>query len=502
MTASHASRTLIFRCRPFLLVLGLVGCANGGTLDLSVAANPNNVLSAVATVSWPKTTTAASITVTAQASGGTAQSTPAITVTGSSDSTTVPILPLKQLTTYTLHATGKTSKGEALASKDVTFTTGKIPSGVLSYTIAAGGTPSAGYTLLAPQPYPGTTGPQYLPIVDKSGAPVWYYETSPICGGDFQQQPDGSFTIAVVDPEHSITGLNEPITVYRQIDVLGNTLKTWTAQNLPNAPTPVVITGTDSHDIRIQPNGDALLFGLVEKTMDLTQYGGQSNANVVGNVFERVTPDGTVSFSWNTFDHLDVANIDPAAATVSGPVVDFTHANAIDVTADGNYLLGFRDLSQLIKIDSKTGDIIWKLGGADGQFTFVNDSLGGFSCQHGGRELPNGDILMLDDGDGHQPKQSRAVEYKLDTTATPMTATLVWSSEDSPAMYTTILGYAQRIANGNTLITYGQTGRVQEVDATGKLLWDLTDPVIDQVDFGIYRAYRMDTIAPMALTGG
>jgi outer membrane protein assembly factor BamB len=332
--------------------------------------------------------------------------------------------------------------------------------------------------------------------VDDSGNTVWYYVSSPICGGDFQQQPDGSFTIAVVDPTHAITGLNETLTVYRQIDVLGNTLNTWSALDVPG----VQIAATDSHDIRIQPNGDALLYGLVEQTMDLTQEGGQPGTNVVGNIFERVTREGKVSFSWNTFDHLDVANIDPACAKVASSPVDFTHGNAIDVLDDGNYLLGFRDLSQLVKIDATTGEVIWKLGGADSTFTFMNDPLGGFSCQHGGRELPNGDILMLDDGNGHSPKQSRAVEYKLDTNA--RTATLVWSSEDSPAMFTQILGYAQRLTNGNTLITYGMTGNVQEVDENGNVLWTLTDPVNGEVDFGIYRAYRMDSISPLALTGG
>lgn len=503
------SRPFVPRAIAFCFVpaiLSLSGC-NEGTLVMSVAANPNSVLSAVATVSWSDATLS-TVSLTAQPSGGAAQSTPELTVTTSSPMM-IPVLPLKASTTYTLHATAKTSKGDELTSKDVSFTTGKLPPEVIPYTVKPGGTPSAGYTLLAPQPFPGTAPPQYLPIVDSTGAAVWYYESSPICGGDFQQQPDGSFTDAVVDSTHTITGLNEPITVYRQIDVLGNTLKTWTALDVPTASPPIVIAGTDSHDIRIQPNGDALLYGLVEQTMDLTPYGGEQGTNVVGNVLERVTADGTVTFSWNAFNSFTPADFDPAAGTLSSSPVDFTHANAIDVFPDGNYLLSMRNLSVVLKLDSTTGKIIWTLGGAGisspssggptGNFTFVNDPLGGFSCQHGARVLPNGDILMLDDGNGHDPKQSRAVEYALDTTK--MTATLVWSSEDTPPLFTTILGYAQRLTNGNTLITYGQALQVQEVDPTGKnILWDLTDPQVN--DFGVYRAYRLDPLAPMALTGG
>src|SRR5216683_2974310 len=71
-----------------------------------------------------------------------------------------------------------------------------------------------------------------------------------------------------------------------------------------------------------------------------------------------------------------------------------TPANAIDVTEDGHYLVSMRHLSQVIKIDSQSGDIIWKLGGVDGDFAFEADPLGGFSLQHAIRELPNGNTLI------------------------------------------------------------------------------------------------------------
>jgi outer membrane protein assembly factor BamB len=175
--------------------------------------------------------------------------------------------------------------------------------------------------------------------------------------------------------------------------------------------------------------------------------------------------------------------------------VDFTHANAIDVMADGSYLISLRNLSQILKIDSTTGDILWRLGGEDGQFTFVNDSLNGFSCQHAARELPNGDIILFDDGDGHSPPQSRAVEYALDTTA--MTATLVWSAEDNPPIFAAYMGNAERLPNGNTLIAYGEALHIQEVNASGDVLWDVVDP---NQDFGFFRAFRVPTLSPLALT--
>jgi hypothetical protein len=104
--------------------------------------------------------------------------------------------------------------------------------------------------------------------------------------------------------------------------------------------------------------------------------------------------------------------------------------------------------------------------------------------------LPNGDVILFDDGDDDVPPFSRAVEYALDTDAG--TATLVWSAHATPQLEDFALGYAQRLSNGNTLITYGAARQVQEVSPDGALVWDLYDLSTD--DFGIYRAYRLASL--------
>jgi hypothetical protein len=180
--------------------------------------------------------------------------------------------------------------------------------------------------------------------------------------------------------------------------------------------------------------------------------------------------------------------------------VDASHANAIDVTSDGSYLLSLRNTSQIVKIDPTTGHILWHLGGAGisspssgrtkGDFTFINDPWGGFSCQHGARELPNGHIILFDDGDGHSPPQSRAAEYALDTTA--MTATLVWQSTPDPQVFTSILGFAQRLSSGETFVTYGTLSNAELWDSSGGTVeWTLSDTT---QPFGLYRAFRIGSL--------
>jgi hypothetical protein len=239
------------------------------------------------------------------------------------------------------------------------------------------------------------------------------------------------------------------------------------------------------------PNGDALIMAINYRVMDLSPWGGPQAGTVFGNVLQRLTPAGNVVFAWDFLDHLSIESTDRLILNQLTPdsELDFTHANAIDVTADGNYLVSMRHLSQVIKIDSTTGDLIWKLGGIGSNFAFEGDPLGGFSFQHAARELPNGNILLFDNGNGHNPPQSRAVEYQLDLDR--FVATLVWQFNPEPHLFGLAMGFTQRLSNGNTLITYGFLPRVQEVSPSGQVLWDLQAPAGTG---WIYRAVHISSL--------
>jgi len=123
------------------------------------------------------------------------------------------------------------------------------------------------------------------------------------------------------------------------------------------------------------------------------------------------------------------------------------------------------------------------------QFSFVNDPLQGFSHQHGIRRLQNGNIILFDNGNLHAPPLSRAVEYKLDEQS--KIAELVWEYRHDPPLYGFALGFAQRVANGNTLICYGTAQRIIEVDRAGTKQWELA---IDGPQIYAYRAFRIDSL--------
>jgi Arylsulfotransferase (ASST) len=158
-----------------------------------------------------------------------------------------------------------------------------------------------------------------------------------------------------------------------------------------------------------------------------------------------------------------------AADDVEPPyIADLDHPNSIDFDLDGGVIVSYRDLSAVVKVDRKTRAIVWQLGGTQNQFTFIDDPLGGFDGQHTARVLPNGHLLIFDNGWTHSPPTSRAVEYALDTVR--KTATMVWQYSASPPIFNDFTGSAERLVNGNTVVAWTLKGLVDEVGADGTLL--------------------------------
>jgi hypothetical protein len=440
----------------------------------SVAANPNNVLSAIVTLG---ATDAVGARIEILGEPGGARAT-RMTPIGE-EPIALPLLGLYPETDYQLRPVVVGHAGEQVLGDWLSFRTGALPDSIVTLEIAGSGAPSPGLTLMAPIRSPGINPQHPAVLIDGSGRVVWYHEVSGAVS-DLQLQPNGHITAGIS------AGSVSPYTagVYAEWDALGNEVESWTA---------VGHDLTDLHELRLLDGGDdAALFGYETRTMDLTPVGKPADATVVSNVLERVGRDGTVLFSWDFFDHFGLAEADDMAW--QGPWAagyDFTHANAIDVLPGGDYLLSVRHLSTVVRVDGETGEIKWRMGkGRGNQFQFVDDPKGGFWNMHAVRRLSNGHITLIDNGNGDTPPSSRAVEYAIDEEA--KTATLVWSFE--PGVFSCCMGYAQRLSNGNTLVNLGQDYRVFEVTAGGDVIWEARLPSHGAGFSGIYRASRIGSL--------
>jgi hypothetical protein len=267
----------------------------------------------------------------------------------------------------------------------------------------------------------------------------------------------------------------------------GDSLRAWVA------PSPLF---TDNHELLITGAGAderIHLFGYDRRQADLSEVGGPDAAEVSGHSVLRLRADGSPEFAWSGWDHLGVNDwIEPPAPDpASEQAQDFDHPNSLALDLDGNYIVSWRNLGEVTKIDSSSGEILWRLGGAHNQFEFVDDPLDGFSAQHFARILPDGHLLLYDNGTRHQPQETRVVEYALDPTA--HTATLVWEFRHAPAIYTPYVGAVQRLASANTAIGYGGVGHVTEVSPDGSVVWEANLQVGGAPTF-VYRLVRIRSL--------
>lgn len=156
-------------------------------------------------------------------------------------------------------------------------------------------------------------------------------------------------------------------------------------------------------------------------------------------------------------------------------VADPWHYNSIEDTGDG-FIISFRSLDAVYKIDKATGAIVWKLGGSarPESLTLVNDPLGGPIAQHDARLLSDGTVTIHDNGTG--PRQPRSTRYSIDTNA--RTATLVAGLSDVGIPSSLCCGSARVLPGGNIALGWGGTKEIIEYTPGGARLFRLQTPFV------------------------
>ncbi len=337
-------------------------------------------------------------------------------------------------------------------------------------TITVSNNPAEGYLFLAP-----FSSSSYLIITDNNGNIFWFSSPTWWCG-DFKKQPNGHLTY-----------WDGNVAKHFEMDENYNIVDTFYCGNGYVA---------DIHELRVLNGRHAFLMAYDTQTVDMSHIvqGGNPNASVIGLIIQEIDENNNVVFQWRSWDHIPIT--DALHENLTAAVIDYVHGNAIEIDNDSNILLSSRHLDEITKINHITGDIIWRLGGLQNQFTFVNDTLG-FNYQHAVRRISNGNITIFDNGNWHNPHFSRAVEYSIDEIN--KTATLVWEYRHNPNIFSGFMGYVQRLDNGNTLISWGGTNpAVTEVTPEGTVVFEASYPA------GVYtyRAYKFDWNNPVEIHRG
>ena len=172
--------------------------------------------------------------------------------------------------------------------------------------------------------------------------------------------------------------------------------------------------------------------------------------------------------------------------------VDLMHSNSVEfirrealaavdpLYAEGNVLVTIRNQDSVIMLDWSRRRLLWAWG--PGEIVGPHDAT----------LLENGNILIFDNRPGQN--WSRVVEVD------PRSDEIVWEyrapvPED---FYSLTRGAAQRLENGNTLITDSAHARIFEVTRDGEVVWDYRNAFRDEKGrpVAIVRARRVRHAAP------
>jgi len=347
-----------------------------------------------------------------------------------------------------------------VAAESVAFVSGELPAALQSVRLDLSGTPPSGYLLT--EVTVNDTG--FALAFDQSGGIRWYRGFATGAGEHAlaaEQQPDGRFTLFL----GGSSGWQPVPGRYFEFTAAGESLAVYSAGNA---------LYTDPHELLLRSRGsgrEAYLFGYDLRNVDLTTLGGAASQLIAGHSILRQSASGAIEFQWSAWDHFALTEwVGRPANLAQLLVIDFDHPNSIEIDPGGDYIVSFASLAQIVRIDPATGAMRWRFGGQENQFVLNGDPLGGFGIQHDVRLLSNGDLLFFDNGNYHNPPESRAVEYRLDTLA--MTATLVWQYRHATPIFAPFVGSTQRYRNGHTLVGFGAAGIMTEVAADGSVVWE------------------------------
>lgn len=253
-----------------------------------------------------------------------------------------------------------------------------------------------------------------------------------------------------------------------------------------------------------------------------------------------VTWDGKIIWQWNASHHFHELGFKEAAKKViyKDPnirklhgieVGDWLHINSISKIGPNkwfdegderfnpeNIIWDSREANIIAIIDKVTGNIVWKLGpDYDDE---IGNKIGWIIGQHHAHIIPKGlpgegNLLVFDNGgwagygesnvNSHNGRENARRDYSRVLEINPITFEIEWQYTpkeagfvhplDSSRFYSPFISSAQRLLNGNTLITEGSDGRIFEITRDYEIVWEYINPYKENKRLNmnmVYRAYR------------
>jgi hypothetical protein len=288
-------------------------------------------------------------------------------------------------------------------------------------------------------------------IFDTNGVPVWWSEREP------------SPLLAPLPNGNLATFNSGGAMVERRLNgTLARVLNTQGARS-------------DFHDVLLLPNGHYVLATVDVRPCNLARWG-QGRSSCIFHEFQELTRNGEVVWRWRPEDDIGIGQTPPHWRN-ERPVgiPDPWHYNSVEWTGDG-FIVSFRHMDAVFKIDHRSRDVVWKLGGTarPRSLRVIGDPVfragGSISGQHDARwHSPN--LLTLFDNGTKAGRAPRSVAYRIDENA--RTATLIRRVRDPIAPSSPCCGSTRVLAGGNRVTGWGGTPWISENRPDGKRVFRL-----------------------------
>jgi hypothetical protein len=232
----------------------------------------------------------------------------------------------------------------------------------------------------------------------------------------------------------------------------------------------------DVHEFMLTPQGTALFVCYPESVpADLSFLGGPTDGIIQQSIIQEVDVEsGRLLLEWRSLEHISVDESYQRPATP----LDYIHVNSIEIAPDGNLLVSARCTWTLYKLDRRTGQVIWRLGGKRSDFQLGSDTQ--FSWQHDARQPTASTITLFDDGEAafddgsgmsETERQSRGVVLQVDEAR--RTVRLARSYRHPRPLLANAMGSFQTLPHGHVLIGWGSEPVTSEFSPDGRLLADV-----------------------------
>jgi hypothetical protein len=348
------------------------------------------------------------------------------------------------------------------------------PPGV-GVAVPASGAVAPGYVFVAPKTGPGYEGPvQNGPmIVDNAGQVVWF---RPMRGGDVRAM---DFKVQQYRGEPVLTWYEGVGTTYGRGEYV---IADASYRELARVRAGNGYAG-DHHEFLITLRGTALVTIYSPVRWDLSSVGGPQDGFVLDGIAQEVDiATGEVLLEWHSLDHVGIGESYRALPEEAGGTFDYFHINSIEVDADDDLLVSSRTTFAVYKIDRRTGEVIWQLGGKNSSFEMGPGTW--MRYQHDARRQPDGTITVFDNGGVQKDDMSYGLVFELDEDQ--MTATLAREYGHPDGRVAAVMGSMQVLPNGNAFLGWGSEPLFSEFGEGGELLFSAGFPP----EADSYRAFR------------